>query len=239
MAQRHPGVFGGVDTHKHTHVAAVLDDAGRLLGTAAFDADTAGYAALLEWLRGHGSVERVGVEGTGSYGAGPRPQPRSRGRRRRRREPPQPPDAPPPRQDRHRRRGGSSAGRAQRRRRGGAQERRRVRRGDQDPRRGAPLHGQGPHRCRQPDRRCRRDRPRAPQRPPAGTEHSPHRGGLRPAATSRHRQRSCARRGQAGAALPGPPPPGAHRGDQAPRRRAAPPVRTSQPGAAGRSRRRR
>ena len=70
MAQRHPGVFGGVDTHKHTHVAAVLDDAGRLLGTAAFDADTAGYAALLEWLRGHGSVERVGVEGTGSYGAG-------------------------------------------------------------------------------------------------------------------------------------------------------------------------
>ena len=31
---------------------------------------TAGYAALLEWLRGHGSVERVGVEGTGSYGAG-------------------------------------------------------------------------------------------------------------------------------------------------------------------------
>ena len=30
--------------------------------------------------------------------------------------------------------------------------------------------------------------------------------------------------GQAGAALPGPPPPGSHRGDQAPRRRAAPPV---------------
>ena len=70
MTQRHPGVFGGVDTHKHTHVAAVLDDAGRLLGTAAFDADTAGYTALLEWLRGHGSIERVGVEGTGSYGAG-------------------------------------------------------------------------------------------------------------------------------------------------------------------------
>ena len=70
MAQRHPGVFGGVDTHKRTYVAAVLDDAGRLLGTAAFDADTAGYTALLEWLRGHGSIERVGVEGTGSYGAG-------------------------------------------------------------------------------------------------------------------------------------------------------------------------
>ena len=70
MTQNHPGVFGGVDTHKHTHVAAALDDAGRVLGSAAFDADTAGYTALLEWLGGHGSVERVGVEGTGSYGAG-------------------------------------------------------------------------------------------------------------------------------------------------------------------------
>ena len=40
------------------------------MGSAAFDADTAGYTALLGWLGGHGSVERVGVEGTGSYGAG-------------------------------------------------------------------------------------------------------------------------------------------------------------------------
>ena len=70
MTQNHPGVFGGVDTHKHTHVAAALDGAGRVLGSAAFDADAAGYAALLGWLGGHGSVERVGVEGTGSYGAG-------------------------------------------------------------------------------------------------------------------------------------------------------------------------
>ena len=38
--------------------------------TAAFGADAAGYAELLGWLRGCGSVERVGVEGTGSYGAG-------------------------------------------------------------------------------------------------------------------------------------------------------------------------
>ena len=46
MAQDHPGVFGGVDTHKHTHVAAAIDGAGRLLGTAAFDAAAAGYTAL-------------------------------------------------------------------------------------------------------------------------------------------------------------------------------------------------
>ena len=71
MTQQHrPGVFGGVDTHKHTHVAAAVDGAGRVLGTAAFGADAAGYAELLGWLRGCGSVERVGVEGTGSYGAG-------------------------------------------------------------------------------------------------------------------------------------------------------------------------
>ena len=71
MTQQHrPGVFGGVDTHKHTHVAAAVDGAGRVLGTAAFGADAAGYAELLGWLHGCGSVERVGVEGTGSYGAG-------------------------------------------------------------------------------------------------------------------------------------------------------------------------
>ena len=71
MTQQHrPGVFGGVDTHKHTHVAAAVDGAGRVLGTAAFGADAAGYAELLGWLRGCGRVERVGVEGTGSYGAG-------------------------------------------------------------------------------------------------------------------------------------------------------------------------
>ena len=40
------------------------------MGSAAFDADTAGHTALLGWLGGHRSVERVGVEGTGSYGAG-------------------------------------------------------------------------------------------------------------------------------------------------------------------------
>ena len=62
MTQQHrPGVFGGVDTHKHTHVAAAVDGAGRVLGTAAFGADAAGYAELLGWLRGCGSVERVEV----------------------------------------------------------------------------------------------------------------------------------------------------------------------------------
>ena len=70
MTSTESGVFGGVDTHKHFHVAAAVDDAGRLLGAEAFAADAAGYQQLLEWLGSWGTVQRVGVEGTGSYGAG-------------------------------------------------------------------------------------------------------------------------------------------------------------------------
>lgn len=63
-------VFGGVDTHKDTvHVAAV-DGLGRHLADAEFATTSAGYGAALGWLGGHGVVELVGVEGTGSYGAG-------------------------------------------------------------------------------------------------------------------------------------------------------------------------
>jgi transposase len=60
----------GVDTHLDTHVAAVIDQAGRLLGTQAFPASTRGDVALVTWAEGFGPVERVGVEGTGTFGAG-------------------------------------------------------------------------------------------------------------------------------------------------------------------------
>jgi transposase len=70
MAAKKRSVTGGVDTHKHTHHAAALDATGRLLGHAQFPTTAAGYAALHEWLRGFGRVQAVGVEGTGSYGAG-------------------------------------------------------------------------------------------------------------------------------------------------------------------------
>ena len=63
-------VFGGVDTHGRTHHAAAIDGAGRLLGDAEFTATAAGFAALLAWLTGLGRVVKVGVEGTGTYGAG-------------------------------------------------------------------------------------------------------------------------------------------------------------------------
>src|SRR5918912_2131456 len=63
-------ITGGVDTHLDVHVAAALDSIGGLLGGESFPADAAGYRRLLAWMRGFGTVELVGVEGTGSYGAG-------------------------------------------------------------------------------------------------------------------------------------------------------------------------
>ena len=51
-------------------MAAVLDEVGGLLGTPSFWADPDGYSALLAWLNVFGEVTKVGVEGTGSYGAG-------------------------------------------------------------------------------------------------------------------------------------------------------------------------
>jgi transposase len=63
-------VIGGVDTHKDVHVAAVIDERGKILDVGHFHTTSAGYGQLLEWLRGHGQLLRVGVEGTGSYGAG-------------------------------------------------------------------------------------------------------------------------------------------------------------------------
>jgi transposase len=63
-------VIGGVDAHADTHEAAALDERGALLGIEQFPTTSAGYAALLAWLRGFGSVAVVAVESTGSYAAG-------------------------------------------------------------------------------------------------------------------------------------------------------------------------
>ena len=63
-------VTGGVDAHAGTHVAAALDPVGGLLGVREFPATAAGYSRLLGWLGGFGTVCLVGIEGTGSYGAG-------------------------------------------------------------------------------------------------------------------------------------------------------------------------
>ncbi len=63
-------VTGGVDTHLDLNVAAALDPIGGLLAVAEFPATAGGHRRLLAWLAGFGPVAQVGVEGTGSYGAG-------------------------------------------------------------------------------------------------------------------------------------------------------------------------
>ncbi|HEV7896910.1 MAG TPA: IS110 family transposase [Planosporangium sp.] len=66
-----PGaVIGGVDTHKHIHVAAVCDPLGRVLASQSFPTTTNGFKALLRFLRSHGELAAVGVEGTGCWGGG-------------------------------------------------------------------------------------------------------------------------------------------------------------------------
>ncbi len=70
MAKVERVVIGGVDTHKDVHVAAVADEVGRILDTASFEVTTRGYQGLLAWMGSFGELAKVGVEGTGTYGAG-------------------------------------------------------------------------------------------------------------------------------------------------------------------------
>jgi len=63
-------ILGGVDTHADVHVAAAVDAQGGVLGVESFPSTRSGFVALHAWLVGFGSLDRVGVEGTGAYGAG-------------------------------------------------------------------------------------------------------------------------------------------------------------------------
>lgn len=62
-------VVAGVDTHKDTHTLCLLDCMGRAIGTFKFPANANGYDALAEKI-GDPETCIVGIEGTGSYGAG-------------------------------------------------------------------------------------------------------------------------------------------------------------------------
>lgn len=63
-------VYAGVDTHKELHVAAVIDRSETVLAARSFSTTRAGYRALLAWIAEFGELARIGIEGTGSYGAG-------------------------------------------------------------------------------------------------------------------------------------------------------------------------
>jgi transposase len=63
-------IVGGVDTHRDINVAAVVDMNGGLLGVESFRTTADGHKMLASWMASFGAIERVGIEGTGAYGAG-------------------------------------------------------------------------------------------------------------------------------------------------------------------------
>jgi transposase len=63
-------VVGGIDPHADTIHVAAITAVGKVLGDAEFPTTTSGYRQAITFLTGYGEVERVGVEGAASYGAG-------------------------------------------------------------------------------------------------------------------------------------------------------------------------
>ncbi len=63
-------MIGGVDCHKYVHHAVALDQRGARLADPAFPASRAGYQQLETWLLGFGVIDKIGIESTGTYGAG-------------------------------------------------------------------------------------------------------------------------------------------------------------------------
>ena len=64
------GIVGGVDTHKDLHVAAVVDQNNKIMGTQFFSTTRQGYRQMLAWMTSFGALKRIGVECTGIYGSG-------------------------------------------------------------------------------------------------------------------------------------------------------------------------
>jgi Transposase len=60
-------IVGGVDTHKDLHVAAIVDEQDRIIGTRSFATTRQGYRQMLAWMRSFGVLQRIGIESTGSY----------------------------------------------------------------------------------------------------------------------------------------------------------------------------
>ena len=58
----------GVDPHKRTLTASVLDQRGGVLGTASFRVSGEGHRAMEAWVAGFGPVHRWGIEGASGLG---------------------------------------------------------------------------------------------------------------------------------------------------------------------------
>ena len=55
-------IVGGVDTHKDLHVAAIVDEQDRIIGTRSFATTRQGYRQMLAWMRSFGVLQRIGIE---------------------------------------------------------------------------------------------------------------------------------------------------------------------------------
>src|SRR5713226_6274130 len=58
----------GIDSHKETVAACVVDELGGELATAIFPNTGAGHDSLLMWARSQGKVSLFGIEGSGGVG---------------------------------------------------------------------------------------------------------------------------------------------------------------------------
>jgi transposase len=63
-------VIIGVDTHRDVHAVAAISELGGHLASTTIPASRKGYQALETWATSLGAVRAIGIEGTGSYGAG-------------------------------------------------------------------------------------------------------------------------------------------------------------------------
>lgn len=70
VAHTLPVVTVGVDTHSDLHVAVALDQLGRRLGELTIPTTPGGYRQLEQWALELGDLSALGIEGTGSWGAG-------------------------------------------------------------------------------------------------------------------------------------------------------------------------
>jgi transposase len=66
----HVQVVGGIDPHADSIHVAAITAVGKVLGDAEFPTTAGGYRHAIAFLTFYGEVERVGVEGAASYGAG-------------------------------------------------------------------------------------------------------------------------------------------------------------------------
>src|SRR5688572_24767808 len=62
------GFIVGIDPHKRTLTATVLDGAGVAVGCAHFNMSGDGHRALEAWAVGFGVITRWGIEGASGYG---------------------------------------------------------------------------------------------------------------------------------------------------------------------------